>query len=126
MSLPTDTYATDNDQLYEGKRDEMFKDDTNWLTIQSSEGGTRFVTADGQKEVMLIDNFGGIYLNGDLYLNNEKVNETLSNTISSDAFQIGFVIILVFFIVFLLVTVFVFLKLKRKIGILENHIKRIV
>lgn len=55
-------------------------DHSNWLTIQSKDAGVRVVNNEG-RELVAVDNFGGIYLNGDVYLNSKLLNP--------DAFQLG-------------------------------------
>lgn len=61
-------------EIYGGERWQGGKDKTGWLSARLGDGGFRVVSNDNTKEMMAIDNHGGIYLNGDLYLNGAKVS----------------------------------------------------
>lgn len=52
-------------------------DHSNWLTIRAGDIGVRIVTQDG-RELIAADNYGGIYLNGDVYLNQELLEHVSS------------------------------------------------
>lgn len=43
----------------------------NWLTLQLGERGIRIVNEEN-REIVIVDKYGGIYLNGDVYVNGEK------------------------------------------------------
>lgn len=64
-------------EIYGGKRWDEIKDPENWLTLRAGEGGLRIASHDNTKEIIATDNFGGIYLNGDVYLNGKKLNDLL-------------------------------------------------
>lgn len=57
--------------VYGSERNPAKGDTSKWLTVQNGETGTRIVSKDG-KELVAVDNYGGIYINGDLYLNSKK------------------------------------------------------
>ncbi len=59
-------------EIYGGERWDGTEDRNGWLTLRAGEGGIRFVSNDNTKELLAIDNYGGIYLNGDFYLNGEQ------------------------------------------------------
>ena len=44
-----------------------------WLTIRMGEEGLRIVSNDGTREVIAVDVYGGIYLNGDVFVNGQKL-----------------------------------------------------
>lgn len=50
-------------------------DRSSWLTIRAGDYGVRIVTQDGN-ELIAADNHGGIYLNGDVYLNQQQLKQT--------------------------------------------------
>lgn len=57
-------------EIYGGKRwGEDFQDDRGWLTLRAGKGGMRVVSNDNKREILAVDNDGGIYLNGDLFIN---------------------------------------------------------
>lgn len=62
-------------EIYGGKRWSETTDPNDWLTLRAGTGGIRIVSNDNTKELLAVDNYGGIYLNGDLYVNNEKVQD---------------------------------------------------
>ncbi|WP_165820004.1 polysaccharide pyruvyl transferase family protein [Microvirga sp. KLBC 81] len=43
-----------------------------WQTIRMAEEGIRIVSPDGKRELLAIDAYGGVYLNGDLYINGRR------------------------------------------------------
>lgn len=67
--------------VYGSERNPAKGDTSKWLTIQNGENGTRIVSNDG-KELVAVDNHGGIYLNGDLYLNNKKFDPNQKYTVN--------------------------------------------
>ncbi len=71
------TYGTAG-VIMEAPRDPESADNSNWLTIQNGEAGTRIVTNESQ-EIIAVDNFGGIYLNGDVYLNGKLLDAKMFN-----------------------------------------------
>ncbi len=60
-------------EIYGGRRWDGFQDPKGWLSARLGEGGFRVVSNDNTKELITVDNFGGIYLNGDLYVNGERL-----------------------------------------------------
>lgn len=64
----------DSGEIYGGQRWEGTDDPNDWLTLRAGNGGIRIVSQDNTRELVAIDNYGGIYLNGDVYLNGEKIN----------------------------------------------------
>jgi hypothetical protein len=64
-------------EIYGGLRWPGFKDNQEWLSTRLGVGGYRIVSNDNRKELVAIDNHGGIYLSGDIYLNGTKVSAML-------------------------------------------------
>ena len=60
-------------EIYGGQRWNEGEDLNDWLTLRAGNGGIRIVSQDNTRELVAIDNFGGIYLNGDIYLNGKKL-----------------------------------------------------
>ena len=58
-------------ELYGGARWDNNPEE--WLTLRAGEGGVRVVSNDNTTELLAIDNYGGIYLNGDVYIRGEKL-----------------------------------------------------
>lgn len=58
----------------EEERNPDAEDHSNWLTIRAGDYGVRIVTQDGM-ELIAADNHGGVYLNGDVYLNRELLQQ---------------------------------------------------
>lgn len=110
-------------EISSSKRDPQFNDNNNWLTIRNGEGGTRIVSKDNAKELLLIDNFGGIYLNGDLYLNNDKINEKLNNTVSKKGLENAVITVFVTILVLFLILILIILKLRKDLVLLKNKIE---
>lgn len=65
-------------EIYGGQRWEGTDDPNDWLTLRAGNGGIRIVSQDNTKELVAVDNYGGIYLNGDVYLNGQKLNPSNS------------------------------------------------
>lgn len=61
-------------EIYGGKRWSETEDENGWLTLRAGNGGIRIVSNDNTKELVAIDNFGGIYVNGDVFVNGIKVS----------------------------------------------------
>jgi len=61
-------------EIYGGDRWPGFADKKGWLSLRLGEGGLRVASNDNTKELMALDNFGGIYLNGDVFVNGKKIN----------------------------------------------------
>ena len=59
----------------EEERNPDAEDHSNWLTIRAGDYGVRIVTQDGM-ELIAADNHGGVYLNGDVYLNQQQLKQT--------------------------------------------------
>lgn len=65
-------------EIYGGTRWEGSEDKRNWISIRNGQGGTRIVSNDNTKEIFAVDNDGGIYINGDVYINGKKLSDLLS------------------------------------------------
>lgn len=61
-------------EVYGGLRSPGFADPRQWLSMRLGNGGYRVVSNDNMRELMAIDNDGGIYLNGDVYLNGTQIS----------------------------------------------------
>jgi hypothetical protein len=61
-------------EVYGGLRSPGFTDPRQWLSMRLGNGGYRVVSNDNMRELMAIDNDGGIYLNGDVYLNGTQIS----------------------------------------------------
>ncbi len=64
----------------EGRGGEVFagsrqpgQDTPQWLTLRMGQEGLRIVSNDGQRELIAVDVYGGIYLNGDVFVNGRKL-----------------------------------------------------
>ncbi|MFD1139442.1 hypothetical protein [Paenibacillus urinalis] len=64
-------------EIYGGDRWNGEKEDNEWLSLRAGTGGVRVVSQDNTKEMIAVDNHGGIYLNGDVYINGKKLNDLL-------------------------------------------------
>jgi hypothetical protein len=60
-------------EIYGGDRWPNFADKKGWLSARLGEGGFRVVSNNNKKELIAIDNAGGIYLNGDVYVNGKQI-----------------------------------------------------
>jgi len=88
-------------EIYGGERWPNFPDKNQWLTVRIGNGGFRVVSNNNTKEFMAIDNFGGIYFNGDVYVNGSKlmaINPWFDWRFLSFAIFITFVNLIIFFI----------------------------
>lgn len=61
-------------EIYGGLRWPDFEDKKNWLTLRAGEGGIRMASRDNTKEFLRVDNFGGIYLRGTVYVNGKRID----------------------------------------------------
>lgn len=121
LFLTTPVYAaTSQEQIRNEKREAQYNDSNNWLTLKGSEGGVRFVTKDG-KESILIDNFGGIYFNGDVFVNNKKLNDVLEKTVNKDTMQIFMIFMISIFLIFFLIMLTIVLKLRKQLTLLRKQ-----
>lgn len=116
------SFASDASNIKLEKRMESEGDQREWLTIKQSEAGFRIVSNDGEKEVLMIDNFGGIYLNGDLYLNNNKLNDILNENVTHSYLNTIAVVIIAILSILTLTVTFILLKLKKDIRNLKNKL----
>lgn len=91
-------------EIYGGERWSGSEDKNDWLTLRAGNGGIRVVSNDNTKELVAIDNYGGIYLNG------EKWKESNNSTIS---IKYIVYILCVLNIVLLLVVVIIIFYLKK-------------
>lgn len=62
-------------EIYSGKRWHGGQDTPHWLTVRIGQEGLRIVSHDGARELLAVDQYGGIYLNGDVYVNGKKLGE---------------------------------------------------
>ncbi|MFD1139445.1 hypothetical protein [Paenibacillus urinalis] len=113
------------DHLYLEQRDESLGDEREWLTIQQSEAGLRIISSDGKSEVALLDNFGGIYLSGDLFLNNKKLNDIIETNASINYVNTVTISIIILFAVSFLILVFMILRLQRKLNIMKEKVLKV-
>jgi len=60
-------------EMYAGHRASSPEDKREWLTLRLGEVGLIVVSDDGKSEILSVDKFGGVYINGDLYVKGEKV-----------------------------------------------------
>ncbi len=67
-------------EIYGGKRWPLAEDDNEWLTARAGNGGIRIANNDNTKEMLAIDNNDGIYLNGDIYINGNKIFDKSDST----------------------------------------------
>jgi len=61
-------------EIYSGDRWSGSETTKNWMTIRVGEGGLRIVNHDGTKEIVAVDQQGGIHLNGDVYVNGVRLS----------------------------------------------------
>ena len=59
-------------EIYGGLRWNESDDKRNWISIRNGQGGARIVSNDNTKEIFAVDNDGGVYINGDVYINGQK------------------------------------------------------
>lgn len=80
MVLGISAYAADSTEygtagsIGEEERNPDVDDHSKWLTIRAGDYGVRIVTQDGM-ELIAADNHGGVYLNGDVYLNQQQLEQ---------------------------------------------------
>lgn len=65
-------------ELYAGPRPSSPEDKRDWLTLRLGEVGLIVVSDDGKTEILSVDKFGGVYINGDLYVKGGKVGAAAS------------------------------------------------
>lgn len=65
-------------EIYGGLRWNESDDKRNWISIRNGQGGARIVSNDNTKEIFAVDNDGGVYINGDVYINGKKINDLLA------------------------------------------------
>lgn len=98
-------------EIYGGLRWTKFEEDKNgWLTLRLGEGGIRIVSNDNTKEILAIDNHGGIYLNGDVFVNSKKMKMN-----NNPIYLILFVCIILDLIILIK-----YKKMKEKLDIYKN------
>lgn len=61
-------------EIYGGTRWPGDEDKRQWLSQRLGDGGFRVVSNDNRRELLAMDNHGGIYLNGEVYLNGTRVS----------------------------------------------------
>lgn len=62
-------------ELYGGLRWPGTDDKKGWLSARLGPGGLRVVSHDNKRELLALDNYGGIYLNGNVYVNGVRLGE---------------------------------------------------
>lgn len=65
-------------EIYGGTRWSDTEDQNDWLTLRAGNGGLRIVSNDNTQELMVMDNYGGVYLNNDIYINGRKLDEYIT------------------------------------------------
>ena len=105
--------------ISEGKRDPIFNDNNSWLTLRAGDGGLRIISKDGSKELVLIDNFGGIYFNGDLFLNNEKLNPKLNNMVTKKSIDNLFILFICILGIVLMCLLLIIFKLQKELNVIK-------
>lgn len=103
FSVEESTYGTAG-VITEAPRNPDGGDSSNWLTIQSEEAGIRMTTKDN-REVVAVDNYGGIYLSGDVYLNGKLLD--------AEIFRIGNGFMYLLLVISIALNVVVLVKLKK-------------
>lgn len=84
-----------------------------WMTLRAGEGGVRVLSNDNTTELLAIDNYGGIYLNGDVYVRGQR----MENYTQNDRLIFGGVIAALFGIILVEAVIF-----RKKLKILESSI----
>lgn len=116
-------------EIYGGSR--WGNDNEEWLTLRAGTGGIRVVSNDNTKELLAIDNYGGLYLNGDVYINGQRIESMISSGVSSDStvpneendtIKIILIIVSILMVFVILFFVFLVLPMKKKILELEKKI----
>lgn len=100
-------------EIYGGQRWDGAEDQNGWLTLRAGEGGIRIVSNDNTKELVAIDNYGGIYLNGDVYLNGQRLSGSAAET---GVMNYAVYILCIFNVILLCgmaVVIFRYLKMKK-------------
>ena len=92
-------------KITEAPRNPEDGDNSNWLTIQSEDAGTRIVTAD-DREVVAVDNYGGIYLDGDVYVKGKLLD--------IDVFRLGNGFMYLLLVISISLNIVVLIRLKKK------------
>ena len=100
-------------EIYGGQMWDGAEDQNGWLTLRAGEGGIRIVSNDNTKELVAIDNYGGIYLNGDVYLNGQRLSGSAAET---GVMNYAVYILCIFNVILLCgmaVVIFRYLKMKK-------------
>lgn len=79
-------------EMYGGERWPGAGDKGGWLTLRLGDAGLRVANNDNTREAIAIDNFGGVYLNGDVYINQRRLDEMISSNPWTDIRFISFAI----------------------------------
>lgn len=103
------TDAENDAYIFEGKRWEEGEDKAVWYTIPMPDGGVRIYNNNTKQEYLAIDSFGGIYLNGDVYLNGEPLNDKLKILESTNFYERDDVILLIASIILIFLSIFIIL-----------------
>lgn len=132
LGIPNSVYAeTDTtSSITKGERWPDSNDDKQWLTIKMPDGGVRIVDQDNQREFLSIDSYGGIYLNGDVYVNGEMLQELVSssdpkrNIYDRDNVILIYISTILIFLSILIILMYLYKRnvdvLTKKIDLLES------
>jgi biopolymer transport protein ExbD len=106
-------------EIYGGSRGDNVNDKNEWLTLKAGQGGIRIVAHDNMKELIAIDNFGGIYLYGDLFLNNNKLNSKIENIVQKETLNNSILLIIAISLIVNFFLLFFILKLRKEMNIIK-------
>lgn len=123
-----------NDPISTGTRWPDSEDDKQWLTITMPEAGVRIVDPKNQQEFLAIDSYGGIYLNGDVYINGTKLDRQVgSNSFNENVYNRENVILVYISTILIFLSIIVVLiymyrrsldRLAKKINLLETTYRK--
>lgn len=110
--------------LNDGKSGEVFgglrwpeaEDKREFISIRLGDGGFRVTNNDNTKEIIAADNDNGIYLNGDIYINNIKTFDMDNGFVNSNAAEVDKSIRILWLMIFLsfILNIILFYKIRRK------------
>lgn len=119
--------------ITKGPRWSDSEDDKQWLTIKMPDGGIRIVDQKNQQEFLAIDSFGGIYLNGDIYVKGKMLGEfassskTSENVYNRDNVILIYISTILVFLSILIVIMYLYKRsvdtLSKKIDLLESNFR---
>ncbi|MEK5206063.1 hypothetical protein [Psychrobacillus sp. FSL H8-0510] len=118
------------DTISQGLRWPNSEDGKEWITIKMADGGIRVVDKNDQTEFLVIDSFGGIYLNGDVYIKGQAFESYIqggtegSKMFEKDNVILIFVSMILIFLSILILLIYMYKnnldKLDKKIELLKN------